>query len=98
MVALLLEFEGARLPGRDRRQCRAGAGNILEILKGDQPVDLLLSDVIMPGGMNGVQLTVEVRRIRPELKVLLASAYTAAALSLEHGLPDNLTRGAISQR
>ena len=30
------------------------------------------------------------RRIRPELKVLLTSGYTAAALSLEHGLPDNL--------
>ena len=56
----------------------------------DQPVDLLLSDVIMPGGMNGVQLTVEARRIRPELKVLLTSGYTAAALTLEHGLPDNL--------
>jgi hypothetical protein len=41
-------------------------------------------------GMNGVQLTVEARRIRPELKVLLTSGYTAAALSLEHGLPDNM--------
>jgi CheY-like chemotaxis protein len=66
------------------------AAQALEILKGDQPVDLLLSDVITPGGMNGVQLTVEARRIRPELKVLLTSGYTAAALSLEHGLPDNL--------
>ena len=66
------------------------AAQALEILRGDQPVDLLLSDVIMPGGMNGVQLTVEARRIRPELKVLLTSGYTAAALSLEHGLPDNL--------
>ena len=44
----------------------------------------------MPGGMNGVQLTVEARRIRPELKVLLSSGYTAAALSREHGLPDTL--------
>ena len=66
------------------------AAQALQILRGDQLVDLLLSDVIMPGGMNGVQLTVEARRIRPELKVLLTSGYTAAALSLEHGLPDNL--------
>jgi two-component SAPR family response regulator len=44
----------------------------------------------MPGGMNGVQLAVEARRIRPELKVLLTSGYTAAALSREHGLPDTL--------
>ena len=66
------------------------AAQALDILRGDNPVDLLFSDVIMPGGMNGVQLTVEARRIRPELKVLLSSGYTAAALSREHGLPDNL--------
>src|ERR1700730_16110226 len=68
----------------------ANAAEALEILRGDQAVELLLSDVVMPGGMNGVQLTVEARRIRPELKVLLTSGYTAAALSLEHGLPDNM--------
>ena len=66
------------------------ATQALEILKGDHPVDLLFSDVIMPGGMNGVQLAVEARRIRPALKVLLSSGYTAAALSRDHGLPDNL--------
>ena len=66
------------------------AAQALDILRGDNPVDLLFSDVIMPGGMNGVHLTVEARRIRPELKVLLSSGYTAAALRREHGLPDNL--------
>jgi CheY-like chemotaxis protein len=66
------------------------AAQALEILRGDDPVDLLFSDVIMPGGMNGVQLALEARRIRPELKVLLTSGYTATALSREHGLPDNL--------
>ena len=45
----------------------------------------------MPGAMNGAQLATEARRVRPELKVLLTSGYTAAALSFEHGLPDNLT-------
>ena len=44
----------------------------------------------MPGGMNGAQLAVETRRIRPELRALLTSGYTAVALSREHGLPDNL--------
>ena len=68
----------------------ANAEQGLKVLRGDQPIDLLLSDVIMPGGMNGVQLAVEARRIRPRLKVLLTSGYTATALSLEHGLPDNL--------
>ena len=66
------------------------AAQALEILKGDQPIDLLFSDVIIPGGTNGAQLAVTARRVRPALKVLLTSGYTAAALSLEHGLPDNL--------
>ena len=38
-------------------------------------IDLLFSDVVMPGGMNGVQLSVEARRVRPGLKVLLTSGY-----------------------
>ena len=66
------------------------AAQALEILKGDQPIDLLFSDVIIPGGTNGAQLAVTARHVRPDLKVLLTSGYTAAALSLEHGLPDNL--------
>jgi len=66
------------------------AAQALEILRGNQPIDLLFSDVIIPGGINGAQLAVEARGIRPELKVMLTSGYTAAALSLEHGLPDNL--------
>ena len=66
------------------------AARALEILRSDQPNDLLFSDVIIPGGTNGAQLAVTARRIRPELKVLLTSGYTAAALSLEHGLPNNL--------
>ena len=37
------------------------ATQALEFLEGDQPVDVLLSDVIMPGGMNGAQLAVEAR-------------------------------------
>jgi signal transduction histidine kinase len=66
------------------------ATKALEILKSDQPVDLLFSDVVIPGGADGAQLAVEARRVRPELKVLLTSGYAAAALSLEHGLPDTL--------
>jgi CheY-like chemotaxis protein len=68
----------------------ADAAQAVEILKSDQPIDLLFSDVVIPGGTNGAQLAVDARRLRPELKVLLTSGYTAAALSLEHGLPDNL--------
>jgi signal transduction histidine kinase len=62
----------------------------LEILEGSQPIDLLFSDVIMPEGMNGAQLAVRAQHVRPDLKILLTSGYSATALSLEHGLSNNL--------
>jgi CheY-like chemotaxis protein len=40
--------------------------------------DLVLSDIMMPGGMNGVELARELKRRRPELPVLLTSGYAAA--------------------
>jgi PAS domain S-box-containing protein len=53
-------------------------------------VDILFSDVVMPGGMNGAELAVEARRLRPELRILLTSGYAAAALSSEHGVSSDL--------
>ena len=59
----------------------------LQILKEAARVDLLFSDIVMPGGINGVQLAREARRLKPKLKVLLTSGYTAAVLTDEHRLP-----------
>jgi CheY-like chemotaxis protein len=39
-----------------------------------EPLHLLLTDVVMPL-MNGLQLAVEVQALRPEVKILLMSAY-----------------------
>jgi signal transduction histidine kinase len=66
------------------------ARKALNILRADPTLDVLFSDVVMPGGMNGVQLAVEAQRIRPDLKVLLTSGYTASALAQDHGLPETL--------
>ena len=38
-------------------------------------IDVMFSDVVMPGGMSGAQLALEAKRLRPELKVLLTSGY-----------------------
>src|SRR5437660_912123 len=47
----------------------------LEILRQDTPIDLLFTDLFMPGGMHGPQLVAEARRLRPQLKVLYGSGY-----------------------
>jgi signal transduction histidine kinase/DNA-binding response OmpR family regulator len=58
------------------------AASALRRLESDEPVDLLFSDVVMPGGCNGVELAQKARAIRPDLKVLLSSGYVGEAGSL----------------
>ncbi|WP_218014871.1 histidine kinase famiy protein [Teichococcus rhizosphaerae] len=59
----------------------AGNGReALEVLDRAGRVDLLFSDLIMPGGMNGVMLAREARRRQPKLKVLLTTGYAEASL------------------
>lgn len=67
----------------------ARASEALERLQGPDRVDILFSDVVMPGGMNGVQLSVEARRLRQGLRVLLTSGYTGSALDGQ-GVPADL--------
>jgi CheY-like chemotaxis protein len=56
----------------------------LAILGSGEIVDLLLTDVVMPGGMGGPELAEAARRLRPGLRVLLTSGY-AADPSDRHG-------------
>ena len=56
----------------------------LRLVKSGISFDLLLSDVIMPGGMTGYQLADELRQARPDLKVLFTSGYTELAAQNEH--------------
>ena len=58
----------------------ANGREALEILEGGERIDLLFSDLIMPGGMNGVVLAREARRRQPRLKVLLTTGYAEARL------------------
>ncbi|MEP9402143.1 histidine kinase famiy protein [Sphingomonas sp. VNH70] len=63
------------------RVLRAANGpDAVRIIESGQPIDLLFTDLIMPGGMNGVTLAREARRQRPRLKVLLTTGYAEASI------------------
>jgi len=52
----------------------------LRILQSDARVDLLITDVGLPGGMNGRQLADAARMTRPDLKVLFITGYAENAI------------------
>jgi CheY-like chemotaxis protein len=57
-----------------------GAG-ALGIIQSGVPIDLLFTDVVMPGELDGRALANAARRLRPGLKILFTSGFTAAAAS-----------------
>jgi PAS domain S-box-containing protein len=65
----------------------ANAAEALEIIDGTAVIDLLFTDVIMPGAMNGAQLAHAARQRRPALKTLFTSGYTEDAM-VHHGRLD----------
>jgi CheY-like chemotaxis protein len=52
----------------------------LEILQSDRRIDLMFSDVVMPGGMSGAELVQAARRLRPGIKTLLTTGFAEASL------------------
>src|SRR5262249_35165018 len=59
---------------------RAGnAHEALELLGKDAKIDLVFSDILMPGGMTGLELGHAVRQLHPGLPVLLATGYSDSA-------------------
>lgn len=51
----------------------------VSILNMDRPIDLLLTDVVMPGGMDGFDVAAAAVKRRPDIKILMASGFTAGA-------------------
>jgi PAS domain S-box-containing protein len=60
-------------------------------LRADTHVDILFTDIVMPGGINGWELADLARQLRPGLPVLLTSGYALETLA-KHG---RLRAGAI---
>jgi signal transduction histidine kinase/CheY-like chemotaxis protein len=63
-----------------------GAG-ALRIVNNGTHIDLLFTDIVLPGGMNGRQLSNEVLKTRPGLAVLFTTGYTPNAI-IHHGRLD----------
>jgi len=59
----------------------ASATAALGALANERPVDLVFSDIMMPGGMSGLDLAREVRARRPGLPILLTSGYAEASIA-----------------
>ena len=62
----------------------------LPILQQERPVDILLSDVIMPGGMNGLDLAKAARKRRPDIRVLFVSGYDRTVIARATRYDDSL--------
>jgi signal transduction histidine kinase/ActR/RegA family two-component response regulator len=59
----------------------------LRMLEREPDVELVLSDMVMPGRLNGMELAKEIARRRPELPVILTTGFSEAALAArEEGL------------
>jgi CheY-like chemotaxis protein len=56
----------------------------LAVLRSERRIDLLVTDVGLPGGMNGRQVADAARLLRPDLRVLFITGYAENAV-LRHG-------------
>jgi CheY-like chemotaxis protein len=59
----------------------------IRLLETNTPVDLLFTDVVLPGGMTGAQVAAQARELRPALKVLFTTGYARNAI-FHHGRLD----------
>ncbi len=59
------------------KQC-ASAREALDLLGPDAKIDLVFSDILMPGGMNGLELGHAIRKLYPGLPVLLTTGFSAS--------------------
>lgn len=63
------------------------ASSALSILEGSERVNLLFTDVVLPGRMTGANLAEAARELRPNLKILFTTGYARNAI-VHHGRLD----------
>jgi CheY-like chemotaxis protein len=62
-----------------------GAEAALGALANARAIDIVLSDIMMPGGVSGVDLAREIRSRQPNLPVILTTGYVEAAARVQEG-------------
>jgi CheY-like chemotaxis protein len=53
----------------------------LAVLSSGQPLDLVVTDTVMPGGVSGIEVVDRAKSLRPDLPVLLTSGYAVESLA-----------------
>jgi PAS domain S-box-containing protein len=69
----------------------ANGREALSRLAEDTPIDLLFTDVVMPGGLNGWELAQQAKALRPEIRVLFTSGYALDTLITKGRLAEGVT-------
>lgn len=59
----------------------------MELLEGNESIDVLFTDIVMPGGISGFDLAEKATSLRPHLKVLMTSGYAIETLQSRGRLP-----------
>ena len=74
-TVLLLKSVGCEVIETDK------AAPVYDILNKNDGINLLITDVVLPGGVNGVEVARQAVALRPDLKVILVSGYPDAILA-----------------
>jgi CheY-like chemotaxis protein len=64
----------------------------LGALANSRNIEMVLSDVMMPGGVSGLQLAREIRKRHPTLPILLTTGYVEAVAAMDDGEFDVLAK------
>jgi CheY-like chemotaxis protein len=65
---------------------RDSAESALQFLEQGKPADLVFSDIVMPGSIDGIGLANEIRDRYPGLPIVLSTGYTDSAQKVPDGL------------
>jgi PAS domain S-box-containing protein len=67
--------------------CASDGHEAMELLESNATIDVLFTDIVMPGGINGIDLAERAIDLRPNLKVLMTSGYAIETLQARGRLP-----------